>query len=94
MECLKELFHSDASDQTQFVFDFILDLGSPVTFHFKQIQDYNRADKWCRTCVFKTAIGFLFITSQESLLASQLFHYSMQLCSVNQVSVVRKQTNF
>jgi len=59
------------------------------------IPDYFGANQWCRTRVSRNGHHSLLITSQESQLAIQFFHYRLpffpvQLHAVSRVNVVAK----
>jgi len=63
------------------------------------ILDYFGAYQWCRTCVFENGSFSLPITSKESQLAIQFFHYKLplfpvQLCAVSRVNIFAKPNKF
>jgi len=56
----------------------------------RTIPDYFGADQWCWTCVSKNSNHFLPITSKESQLAIQFFHYRLPLCPMQLGAVSRE----
>ena len=65
----------------------------------RSIPDYFGANQWCRMCVSGSDNHSLLITSKESQLAIQFFHYRLPLCpvqlrAVGRVNVVAKSNKF
>jgi len=66
----------------------------------RAIPDYFGANQWWRTCVSRNDNHSLLITSKESQLAIQFFHYMLPLCSIynfvllRRVNIVAKSKKF
>ena len=61
----------------------------------RAIPDYFEANQWCRTCVSGNGNHSLLITSKESQITIQSFHYrlplfSVELLAVNRVNIATK----